>query len=306
MKEMKYSKEIKIGLFAILILVATFFTINYLRGKDVFNREIELVAHFKTADGLVASAPVQIKGFAAGSVSSITYNRDTDDFEVVCSVKKEFRIPADSRMTIYSTSIMGGKGIRIDCGTSEELAEDGSELESASEADLVETVSASIGPLMAKLDDALSKLGLTIDSLNEVLSEENRRSINRTLADLRKVMADASSITGSVNGKTGEIDRFISELTDISGKLSSVAEKADSAMTGIDAFADQLRRSEIDSLVFSVRNLSESIQNPEGTVGKLLNDGNVYESVDSLVNQLNDLVQKIKENPKKYMKISVF
>ena len=159
---------------------------------------------------------------------------------------------------------------------------------------------------MAKLDDALSKLGLTIDSLNEVLSEENRRSINRTLADLRKVMADASSITGSVNGKTGEIDRFISGLTDISGKLSSVAEKADSAMTGIDAFADQLRRSEIDSLVFSVRNLSESIQNPEGTVGKLLNDGNVYESVDSLVNQLNDLVQKIKENPKKYMKISVF
>ena len=83
-------------------------------------------------------------------------------------------------------------------------------------------------------------------------------------------------------------------------------EKADSAMTGIDAFANQLRRSEIDSLVFSVRNLSESIQKPEGTVGKLLNDGNVYESVDSLVNQLNDLVQKIKENPKKYMKISVF
>ena len=55
-----------------------------------------------------------------------------------------------------------------------------------------------------------------------------------------------------------------------------------------------------------MRNLTESIQNPEGTVGKLLNDGSVYESVDSLVNELNDLIQKIKENPKKYMKISVF
>ena len=77
-------------------------------------------------------------------------------------------------------------------------------------------------------------------------------------------------------------------------------------MAGINGFAEQLKRSEIDSLVLSVRSLSESIQNPEGTVGKLLNDGKVYESVDSLVNELNDLIQKIKENPKKYLKISVF
>ena len=77
-------------------------------------------------------------------------------------------------------------------------------------------------------------------------------------------------------------------------------------MAGINGFAEQLKRSEIDSLVLSVRSLSESIQNPEGTVGKLLNDGNVDESVDSLVNELNDLIQKIKENPKKYLKISVF
>ena len=102
------------------------------------------------------------------------------------------------------------------------------------------------------------------------------------------------------------IDDFINNLADVSGKLGGVVEKADSAMAGINGFAEQLKRSEIDSLVLSVRSLSESIQNPEGTVGKLLNDGNVYESVDSLVNELNDLIQKIKENPKKYLKISVF
>ena len=303
---MKYSKEIKIGFYAVLVLVATFFTINYLRGKDIFNREMELVAHFPSADGLVASAPVQIKGFAAGSVSSISYNRETDDFEVVCSVKKEFKIPVDSKMTIYSTSIMGGKGIRIDCGTSEKLAESGCCLAAASEADLVETISANIGPLMAKLDETIAKLQTTVESVNEVLSEENRRSIGRTLSDLKKVMADASAITGNVRGKSGEIDEFINNLADVSGKLGGVVEKADSAMAGINGFAEQLKRSEIDSLVLSVRNLSESIQNPEGTVGKLLNDGNVYESVDSLVNELNDLIQKIKENPKKYLKISVF
>ena len=303
---MKYSKEFKIGLFAILVAVATFFVINYLRGKDVFNKEIELVAHFKSVEGLVASAPVHIRGFAAGQVSSVSYDTERDDFEVVCSVDRDFRIPADSKMTIYSTSIMGGKGIRIDPGTSEELAGNMSELEGDSQADLVESVSAGIGPILANLDSALVKLNLTVDSVNSVLSEENRRQIDRAIYNLNKVIADASAVTGTIRANKDEIDGFLKDLTAVSGQLALIAGKADSAMGNIDSFSRQLAESEVDSLVASLKNLSESLQNPEGTVGKLLNDGRVYESVDSLINELNDLISKIKQDPKKYMKVSVF
>lgn len=303
---MKYSKEFKIGLFAILVAVATFFVINYLRGKDVFNKEIELVARFKSVEGLVASAPVHIRGYAAGQVSSVTYDTERDDFEVVCSVDKDFKIPADSKMIIYSTSIMGGKGIRIEPGTSGELAENMSELEGDSQADLVESVSAGIGPILANLDSALVKLNLTVASVNSVLSEENRRQIDRAISNLYKVIADASAVTGTVRANRNEIDGFLKDLTVVSGQLALIAEKADSTMGNIDSFSRQLAESEVDSLVASLKNLSESLQNPEGTVGKLLNDGRVYESVDSLINELNDLISKIKQDPKKYMKVSVF
>ena len=37
---MKLSKEFKIGFFAVTVIVASFFIINYLRGEDIFNREI--------------------------------------------------------------------------------------------------------------------------------------------------------------------------------------------------------------------------------------------------------------------------
>ncbi|MGN0190704.1 MAG: MlaD family protein [Candidatus Cryptobacteroides sp.] len=303
---MKYSKEIKIGFFAILVLAATFFAINYLRGKDIFNKEIELSARFKSADGLVASAPVHIKGFSAGSVSSIRYDRETDDFEVVCSVSKEFKIPVDSKMTIYSTSIMGGKGIRIDCGSSEELAGDGSVLQGDSQPDLVETVSAGIGPLMEKLEETVAGLRTTIASVNGILSEENRKNIDRALKDLKKVLADAASVTGTIKDRNGEIDSFISDLSSISGKLAEVVEKADTAMQSVSSITDKLDKADLDSLVISVKRLSDSIQNPEGTVGKLLNEASIYDTVDSLVLELNDLVKKIKEDPKKYLKISVF
>ena len=58
---MKISREFKIGFFAIAVLVVSFFLINYLRGEDIFNKEIEVSARFGKVEGLVPSAPVFIK-----------------------------------------------------------------------------------------------------------------------------------------------------------------------------------------------------------------------------------------------------
>ena len=66
---MKAQKELKIGLFVVIILIASFFLINYLRGEDIFNREVELVSRYSDLEGLVESAPVFIKGYKAGKVS---------------------------------------------------------------------------------------------------------------------------------------------------------------------------------------------------------------------------------------------
>ena len=52
--------------------------------------------------------------------------------------------------------------------------------------------------------------------------------------------------------------------------------------------------------------LLDNVNDPDGSIGKLLKDDSVYNSVDSLLLDLNVLVNKIQENPKKYLKISVF
>ena len=40
-------KEFKVGIFAIAVMVASFFLLNYLQGEDIFNRELEIVAHYE-------------------------------------------------------------------------------------------------------------------------------------------------------------------------------------------------------------------------------------------------------------------
>lgn len=303
---MKYGKELKIGIFAVAVLVGSFFVINYLRGKDVFHREIDLRGRFEDVGGLVPSAAVQYRGCKAGQVTSVEYRPETDDFEVVCSIDRKFVIPADSRMSIVSTSIMGGKGVVLEAGESDRAAEDGDELPTVLQADLVETLAENIVPVVDGISCTMRRLDEALGNLNSLLGEENRSDVRRILSDLRRTMANLSALSGSVNAKSGELQTFISRLAEISVRLDSVIEKADGTMDSIGNLASNLEKSDVEGLVDSVTRLSESIRNPDGTVGKLLRDGDIYESADSLITGLGDLVSKMKENPRKYMKISVF
>ena len=77
---MKHTKEVKIGAFVLSVLVISFFVINYLRGKDILNREMEICSVYENVEGLVPSAPVYIKGYKAGKVVEVDYQSESDDF----------------------------------------------------------------------------------------------------------------------------------------------------------------------------------------------------------------------------------
>lgn len=300
------SKEIKIGIFAVSILVVSFFLINYLRGEDIFNREIELSSRFASVEGLVPSAPVYIKGYKAGKVSEVIYDSEAEDFEVVCSIKKEFRIPSDSKMTIYSVDIMGGKGVKIDLGTSGLAVSDGDALAPAFEAGLMDGLAGGIGPLMAKVTSTLDSLSVTVSGINRMLSEENSARIASTLAHLDRTMANGDALSAVIGGKSDELAAFVSNLQIVSDKLVSVAGQADTVLAGINTTVASLSESDIAGVVTSLNDLLDNVNDPDGTIGKLFVDKSVYDSFDALLNDIDDLVNKIQENPKKYLKISVF
>lgn len=303
---MKHTKEVKIGAFVLSVLVISFFVINYLRGKDILNREMEICSVYENVEGLVASAPVYIKGYKAGKVVEVDYQSESDDFKVVCSVLKDFRIPEDSRMTIYAVDIMGGKGIRLDLGTSSVLVEDGDMLAPSYEAGLMDGLAAGIAPLMEKVGNTLDSLNVTVAGVNKMLGEANQAHITRTLAHLETTMADVKGIARTINGKSSELEALVSNLSTLSAKLGTIADKADDVMGGVSSVVTTLGESDLAGVITSLKALLENINDPDGTVGKLLVDGSVYDSVDELLNDIDTLVKKIEENPKKYLKISVF
>lgn len=293
----------KIGIFVTAVLVVSFCLINYLRGKDLFNKEIEISARYSNVEGLVPSAPVYIKGYKAGKVIEVDYLPESDDFKVTCSVMKEFLIPSDSRMVIYGVDIMGGKGVRIEQGTSNDLVPDGGVIASSSEPALLDGLASGVAPLMEKVGSTLDTLNTAVSAVNRILAEGN---ISKTLVHMERTMSDVRSIASKVEGKSEELDEFIDNLAQLSSKLITLTDSADALMSDASSAVSRISVEELNEAVGSFRDLLEKMNDPDGSIGRLLTDDSVYDSIDSLLNDVDTLVQKIQENPKKYIKISIF
>lgn len=95
-------------------------------------------------------------------------------------------------------------------------------------------------------------------------------------------------------------------LASISGKFTDTADKLDSTIAGVGTIVQSVNEADIVGLVDSFRLLLENINDPDGSIGKLLTDDSVYNSVDELLSDVDQLIRKIRENPKKYIRISVF
>ena len=290
--DMKQSREFRIGAFVLIVLALSFFVINFLRGKDIFNKEMTLVSSYDTIEGLVPSDPVYIKGFKAGSVTDIEFNPETDMFDVTCSV--------------LSRDIMGGKAVRIDTGSSSSMAGEGSRLAPCIEPDMLASLSGQMAPLLAKVTATAENLDSVVRSVNVILGEENRQDLRSIIRNLDSTMEQAARVSAAIGGKSQELEDFIDNIVSVSTRLDAISEKADSAMGDIGAVTQALSRSDIEGLVVSFKSLLENMQDPDGTLGKLITDGRMYESLDSLVSDADSLLRKIQENPKKYIKISLF
>jgi phospholipid/cholesterol/gamma-HCH transport system substrate-binding protein len=209
-------------------------------------------------------------------------------------------------MTIYSVDIMGGKGVRIDFGTSSSYVEDGGDLIPAFEAGLMDALGSSIAPLLEKVTSTMDSLSVTVAGVNRLLGDANQSNIAKTLSHLERTMSSLNNVAGDIDGKSDELEAFIDNMAALSGQLGELVSKADGVMDSVSLTAAKISTSDIEGVISSFKELLMNINDPDGTIGKLFVDNSVYDSVDALLSDIDILVKKIQENPKKYIRLSVF
>jgi len=101
-----------------------------------------------------------------------------------------------------------------------------------------------------------------------------------------------SSLNKDVPAITGNLSKMSNDLTNVSGKLSNLDIEA--------------TYQAVDSTMKNIQNLSSKINSKDNSIGLLLNDRQLYDSICGTINNASLLLKDVKENPSRYINIKVF
>jgi phospholipid/cholesterol/gamma-HCH transport system substrate-binding protein len=131
-----------------------------------------------------------------------------------------------------------------------------------------------------------------------------------TRVNLQQAIKNLNSTMSSLNGASGKLNTLLADNTD---KLDRTFTNLDEMSLNFSKFSDSLAQLKTGQLVSDLQDvitrfdaIVTGLDNGEGTVGKLLKDEKLYNNLEGASKQLEQLLQDLKLNPKRYVHISVF
>ena len=290
---MKYSREFKVGVLAIVCLGILYFGFNFLKGINIFSPTKVYVGTFDRINGLTAQAPVYIKGYQVGWVESIQYDfKQIPAFTVNVSIDKTIELPRGTQMALVADGLLGGGAIELQLPLMPNRAmpyQKGDTLPTHIEPGLIDNLQTG---LLANLDSLLNEANTLLASLNEQLNEG---SIYATLQHIEQITRDLTVSSKDIRALTHN-------------QLPAIMDKADATIEGLNDIINDVKAADIQGTVgkvdSTISTLNAALQSQEGTVGMLLNDKTLYdnlnmalEDLDKAVLNVDSIMMSIKARP---------
>jgi len=301
---LKLSKEVKTGILAIGAILLLIFGYSYLKGTNLLEKHREFFVKYQNVEGLAIAAPVTINGLTVGKVQDIAFANQKGGLIVKFSVEKDFDFSKNSIVRIYSTGLIGGKSLGIfPQYDSSNIAKSGDTLAGDIEDGMLSAVTKALGPLEKKVSNTLATVDTLLLNVNDIVDTETRKNLKEAILNLNTTLNSFSGVSENLNNI----------LSNNTSKLNSTFTNLDKTTGNLSRLTDSLAQLETGKLVTDLQNVVDKmnaivsgVDNGEGSIGKLLKDDKLYENLEGASRQLEQLLQDVKLNPKRYVHISVF
>jgi phospholipid/cholesterol/gamma-HCH transport system substrate-binding protein len=302
---LKLSREVKTGIFAIMSIVLFVLGYNFLKGSQFLDNSRIFYVKYDNVAGLTASAPVTVNGMQVGKVRDVFLEHKNGGRVIVeFGIEKEFEFSKTSTIEIYSSGFIGGNNLAvIPDYSSNDIAKSGDTLKGRLQAGIIDGLFEKFTPLEKSILATLSKLDTVLTDLDEVMDDKTKSNLRQSIAGLNETIA-------SFNGAAQKMDAL---LTDNKEELDSTFINLDKTMANFAKFSDSLAQmetgkmiSELQRTIERLNTITGQIENGEGSIGKLLKDENLYNNLEGATKQLENLLEDMKLNPKRYVHFSLF
>jgi len=303
---MKYNKEIKVGFLAIIGVMMSVFSYNYLKGINLFEKNRKFKINYAKVDGLSVSNPVTLNGFKIGKVQRINFNpNNTKELLVDIVIENDVVFPKTSIAELYETGLIGGKAIAIipDYSNDSTIAVDGDLLRGAIKPGLTELVNQILPQVQLQIEAVMKNAEIVLGNINTLFDDETKEELKNSIQDF-------SNLTNNLSETSQKISELISQnsnnITDALTDFKVVSSNMKSISNSISSDDINAITSNLNELVNNLNIISVKLANSDGTAGQLINDKSIYENLEKASRELNILIEDIKLNPNRYINFSVF
>lgn len=286
-------------------MALAYFGYSYLKGSNILESNRIYYAVYDNVEGLTKSAPVTINGLKVGNIDDIKFLDGSGRLLVKFHVNGDFSFSSDSKASVYSTSLIGGKALAIlpDFESKSRAAQSGDTLQSKLDKGLQGEVMDQFIPLKDKIEHMVVSADSVLVAVNSTLNPEARENINKSLSELNQTLVEFKNLSRKANG-------FIASNEE---SLGRTLKNLDTTTENFAKISDTLAQVEIASTVKQLENtianfntVLDKVNNGDGSLGKLMTDEKLYDNLTRATDQAADLLQDMKLNPKRYVHFSVF
>ena len=267
------TRNFVIGIVAILG-VAGFAFLLLLFGNltTSLRQKYDVTVHANQAMGVRLGSQVTLVGVPIGEVKAVTVVIDSENpVQIILNIEGSIDIPAGVEATV-STSLIGGTA-RLDFSIpvgyttgGATLPHDGNAIVTAKFEGLEERLSRTLSEKLAGLDLAMRRI------------DELGKDAQKWLGD-EQMLADAKSAVAKANDL---IDATSSTVMTLTKTANSLQGNANALLASVQPVFDQLSKT-----LAQVELLTKQAQDGKGTVGQLMSNPDLY-------NSLNDSAQRLK------------
>lgn len=298
---MKISKELRVGIVALLAIALLIWGYNFLKGTNLFNTNKVVYTEYPFIGGLAKSSPVIINGFQVGMVSNIYFKEDqTGNLMVELIITdNSIQIPNNSVANLISLDLLSSKGIGLTLGDSPIDLADGDTISSHFEKSMLDDVSEQLLPmkqkaerLMTTLDSTVLVSKKTLENINKLFDDQNQRNLKLSLANLKITLEKFETFADNANATMNTLKPTVKKYGDLADTLKQVDIKTtlEKANKTFDEMAAVMQK----------------MNNGEGTMGQLMTNDSLYKNLESVTRDLDKLLIDMEANPKRYVHFSIF
>lgn len=294
-------REVKIGIFAILGVVATVLTLLLLTDPGMFRGRISVLTAVSDAGGLRRGDPVQMRGVNIGRVQDFDIGQDS--VRIRLELEREYPVPDDSWVLLRSSGLLGGMVAEVVPGGSAEALTGGERIPGRTERGMLDPgsgIGSRADTVLARVQDLLNRQ--TITDVGAGAGD-----LRLALADLARLIAEQrrelSGLGTSLRASAGNVERATA-----GPELERAIARADSVAAALHVTAGRL-----DAASETLGDILGRMERGEGTLGRLSADEELYENANAAAAEwraaaenLSALAADIRANPRKYFNLEVF